>query len=157
MLTEALIALAAAGGTTLVEAAATDSWATAKAGAARLLGRGRPEQTAVIEARLENGRAQLAELSGPQLDAAQSRQVLAWTTRLEDLLEEEPGAADGLRQLLSDLAAAGVPGTASFGDHGVLVGGHVTNVASSGGVAAAAIHGEVSTAGNPPPPDQALA
>lgn len=154
MLTEALIALAAAGGTGLVQAAATDAWATAKAGMARLLGRGRPQQVAVIEARLESSRAQLVTLAGHELEQVRQRQAQAWATRLEDLLEEDPDAAGPLRRLLDELAAAGVPGVVSASDHGVAVGGNLSNTASGGGVAAAVIHGAVSTNRNPPLPDQ---
>ena len=151
MLTEALIALAAAGGTSVVQAAGTDAWATAKAGMARLLGRGQPQQVTVIEGRLEDSRAQLTELSGQQLVQAQQLQAQAWATRLRDVLEENPEAAIGLRKLLEDLAAAGVSGTASAGDHGFAVGGDSYVEASHGGVGAGVIHGSVST-GNPSPP-----
>lgn len=154
MLTEALIALAAAGGTSLVQAAATDAWAVAKAGVARLLGRGRPERVTVIEARLEDSRTQLASLTGSQLRQGQQVQAQAWATRLQDLLEEDPDAAAGLERLLQELASAGVPGAVTAGDHGVAVGGSMSVTATTGGAAAGVIHGGVNTGGNPSGPDQ---
>jgi hypothetical protein len=150
VLTEALAALAGAGGTALVEAVTTDAWQKAKTGFARLLGRGDQRRMAVIEGRLESTRAELAPLSGAALTRAREARAAEWTTRLRDALEEDPTSADLLRELLGELASAGVV-AAETGSHSMVVGGNVSNVATSGGIAAGVIHGDVSTA-NPSRP-----
>jgi hypothetical protein len=152
VLTEALAALAAAGGTAVVEATTTDAWQQAKAGLARLLGRGDERRTEVSLGRLDATRAELVPLTGDELRRAREVRAAEWTTRLRDVLEEDPDSAEDLRRLLDDLAAAGVAVSATTGDHSVVVGGDVSNVANTGGVAAAVIHGKVTTAPYPPLP-----
>lgn len=151
-MTEALAALAAAGGTAVVEAATTDAWQRAKAGLARLLGRGDERRTEVSLGRLDATRAELVPLTGGELQRAREVRAAEWTTRLRDVLEEDPDSAEDLRRLLDDLAAAGVTVSATTGDHSVVAGGDVSNVANTGGVAAAVIHGNVTTAPYPPLP-----
>ena len=151
MLLEALGALASAGGTALVEAAASDAWEKARAGFARLLGRGDKRREAVAEGRLDATRAQLAPLSDAELDRMRQIQIGEWTTRLRDFLEEHPDGAAELRDVLADLAKAGVTVPTAAGDHAVAVGGSQSIVATTGGVAAATIDGNVTT-GNPPAP-----
>lgn len=148
MLEEALAALAATGGSALVQAATTDAWEKAKSGFARLLGRGDKRRTEVIEGRLENTRAELVPLTGAGLTRAREVMAAEWTTRLRDTLEEDPDAAESLRVLLDELATSGVSA-----DHSLITGGDVVNVATSGGVAAGVIHGSVSTSPNPPQPE----
>ena len=92
MLTEALTALASAGGTALVTAMVTDGWEGAKARFARLFGRGDAAQAEAAAGRLEQSRAALARLSGPDLEAARAEQEIVWRTRLGDLLEHDPAA-----------------------------------------------------------------
>lgn len=72
MLTEALAALASAGGTAMVTAMVTDGWEDVKARCARLLGRGRARETEDAATRLEQSRAVLAGLSGAGLERAWS-------------------------------------------------------------------------------------
>lgn len=151
MLEEALAALAAAGGSALVQAATTDAWEKAKAGFARLLGRGDERRTAVIEGRLESTRTELVPLAGAELARVRDAQAAEWTTRLRDALEEDPDSAETLREMLDELATSGV--SIEAGDHGMAIGGDIVNVATSGGVAAGMIHGSVSTSGNPPQPE----
>ncbi len=157
MLSEALVALAAAGGTAVVQAAASDGWVTAKAGFARLIGRDDPARVALVEKRLEDTRTHLTPLSGTPLEQARRAEATAWAIRLQDLLDEDLHAAVLLRQLVGQLTASGLLGTASAGDRGVAVGGDLVNLAADGGVAAGLIEGAVSTASPPPPPgpDQA--
>ena len=59
MLSEALLALAAAGGTALVEAVTTDAWLATKSGFLRLSVLGDRSREAVIEQQLERTRAAL--------------------------------------------------------------------------------------------------
>jgi hypothetical protein len=106
VLTDALIALASAGGAGLVQAVSTDVWMVAKAGVVRLLGRGDPEREGAVERQLERTRSEV-RAAGPSGEQVRSRHESAWTTRLEDLLAEHPDQADQLRSLLSTITAAG--------------------------------------------------
>lgn len=99
MLPEALAALAAAGGTALVEAATTDAWETAKHGMIRLFARSPGEPAGAVEARLERTRESLTAGDADQ----RGRQRADWTVRLEDLLQETPAAEGELRDLLTTL------------------------------------------------------
>jgi hypothetical protein len=111
MLAEALAALASTGGTALVTAMVTDGWEGIRARAARLLGHGSPRDTQAAETRLDQARAELARLSGADLERARAEQAIAWRTRLADLLEQDPGAQTELRQLISDIHATQTTGT----------------------------------------------
>lgn len=152
MLEEVLVALATAGGTALVEAAATDAWAKTKERVARLLGRGDEQRAGVVEARLERTRTELMPLTGVELERAREVRAAEWATRLQDVLEEHPESADELRDVLEELRAAGINVAADTGSHSVVIGGDSTTIATSGGVAAQVIHGSVSTSPNPPQP-----
>jgi hypothetical protein len=101
-----LAQLAISGATTLVGAAATDAWRHAREGFARLLGRGDRDREAVAEQRLQ---ALAAKVEGAPLgERAELRERLvpAWQTRLADLLEEDPAAAELLSGLVDELQAA---------------------------------------------------
>lgn len=128
MLSEALAALAAAGGTALVSAMATDGWTSAKQGFARLLGRGQPEQQEVAERRLERSRQELAVRSGTELEQARIEQEAAWRLRLSDLLEDDPAAEAELRALV---AAFGASASAS-GPRSLAIAGDNSGIASTG-------------------------
>jgi hypothetical protein len=101
------MALATTAGARLVTAMAEDGWQALKAGVARLLGRGDPEEEARQEARLERSREDVVGLSGTELEQARERQSTAWRTRFEDLLEDSPDAADQLRDLVEFLGGIG--------------------------------------------------
>ncbi len=137
-----LVALA---GNTLVTAAVTDTWETARHRFARLFGRGKPDPA--TERRLEATRSQLA--AAPAADLEQVRADLAsrWALRLADLLEEDPDAEADLRALVQEIQAALPAGMVSAADHAVAAGRDVNIKASSGGVAAAVIHGNVAPPG----------
>ena len=105
MLTEAFTALASAGGATLAGAMATDAWDAAKAGFIRLIGRDDPQRIEAIGGQLERSRTQLERLLGSELQRARTTQAVVWRTRLEDLLEEQPQAADELQQLIEQVQA----------------------------------------------------
>src|SRR5580693_2560045 len=105
MLTEALTALASAGGTALVTAMVTDGWEGVRARFARLFGRGDARQAEAAAGRLEQSRAALAELSGPDLERARAEQEVIWRTRLGDLLEQDPTAEQELRALVAEVHA----------------------------------------------------
>ena len=105
MLAEALAALASTGGTAVVTAMVTDSWEGIKARFARLLGRGDAKETEAVAARLEQSRAVLVSASGAGLERVRTEQEIAWRTRLEDLLEHDPGAENELRTLAAEVQA----------------------------------------------------
>ncbi|MFF0768528.1 hypothetical protein ACFYUK_06480 [Nonomuraea wenchangensis] len=128
MLSEALAALAAAGGTALVEAMTSDAWTSAKQGFARLLGRGKPERQEVAVQRLERSRQELADRSGAELERARVEQEAAWRSRLSDLLEDDPAAEAELRMLV---ATYGTSATAS-GQRSIAIGGDNNGIASTG-------------------------
>lgn len=111
MLVEALTMLAATAGGTLVQAMATDAWEACRERAARLLGRGDPQEEARQEARLERAREELTAAADAAAAAdrpedgerAAARQAAAWQTRFEDLLEDSPEQERQLRELLAFL------------------------------------------------------
>ena len=146
MVVESLLLLA---GQTIVAAVATDAWDLCKRGFARLLGRGDPNKEQLTERRLEETRQQLA---GTDSDQARAAQAVAWKTRLEVLLEENPGAEVELRTLVQDIRAQLSAGVVSAADHSVAAGGDVNISADRGGTAAGVIHGNVTPGPTRPGP-----
>ncbi|MGH3801534.1 MAG: hypothetical protein ACRDTD_15645 [Pseudonocardiaceae bacterium] len=96
MLTEALAALAASGGTALVAAAATDAWQSARAGFAQLFAHGEKRQE-LVQARLDQTATEVERAAEP--DVVRERLLPDWQVRLSDLLEERPELAADLREL----------------------------------------------------------
>jgi hypothetical protein len=139
-----LLGLAALAGRMVVVAAADpDAWQTAGPGFAGLVGRGDAKQTQLAERRLEETRQQVT--GADTADAGRIRGVLAarWAGRLEDLLEENPGAEADLRTLVHEVQAAlrvgMVPSSVYAADpHGDRHGG-----AANGGTAAKPTSGSV--------------
>ena len=146
-LAEALVALAALAGSTVVTAAVTDAWESARQGFARLLGRGDPGKTKLAEERLAETHDQLADASGADLEETRAALEAQWVTRMRDLLEEEPGAEADLRALVEEIRARLPAGLVSAAGHAVAAGRDVTISADRGGLAAGVIHGNVA------PPD----
>ena len=146
-LAEALVALAALAGNTVVTAAVTDAWESARKGFARLLGHSDPAKTKLAEEWLAETHDQLTQ--GAETDMERVRAVLEaqWVTRLTDLLEEDPGVEADLRTLVQEIQAQLPPGLVSAADHAVAAGRDVNISASEGGVAAGVIHGHVSPPG----------
>ncbi len=107
-----LLALAGTAASALVGAVAEDAWAAAKAGIARLLGRGDRTREAAVEGQLERTRAEV-ESAGADGAAVRGRQEAVWAGRLEDLLIERPEAAAELRALVDEIGA--VAGSRSAG------------------------------------------
>src|SRR5215469_2865714 len=104
-LAEALVALAALAGNTVVTAAVTDAWESARKGFARLLGRGDPGKTKLAEERLAQTHDQLAQSTGADLEQTRTALEAQWVTRLTDLLEEDPGVEADLRALVQEIQA----------------------------------------------------
>jgi hypothetical protein len=105
MLTEALTALASTGGTALVTAMVTDGWEGMRARFARLFGRGDAKQAEAAAGRLDQSRAVLVGLSGPDLERALAEQQAIWRARLGDLLEQDPAAERELRSVVAEVRA----------------------------------------------------
>jgi hypothetical protein len=146
-LAEALVALAALAGNTVVSAAATDAWESARKGFARLLGRGDQGKTRLAEERLAETCDRLTQTADE--DAGQTRAALEaqWVTRMRDLLEEDPGAEADLRALVEEIQAQLPAGVVSAADHAVAAGRDVNISADRGGIAAGVIHGSVAPPG----------
>lgn len=145
MLSEDLTALVMLAGRTLVAGATSDGWQVVKTGFARLLGRRNQAQAQLAEDRLEQTRHELAGLQGDELLRARSTLETQWTTRLADLLEEEPDSAADLRALVGQLEhLTDQTGPAvSAADHAIAAAGDVNIRADHGGVAAGVLHGDV--------------
>src|ERR1044071_3631057 len=93
MLVEGLMAVAAAGGGAIVQAAGTDAWAGIRGGVARIFGRGEAGREQAELERLDRTRAELeAAGDGGDAERVQTVQATRWQTRLEMLLEELPEA-----------------------------------------------------------------
>jgi hypothetical protein len=70
---------------------------------ARLLGRGDAGESKKVAGRLDQAKNVLQTASGTELERVRADQVVAWRTRLEDLLESDPGAQAELRALVADV------------------------------------------------------
>ncbi|NML52528.1 hypothetical protein HHL19_18130 [Streptomyces sp. R302] len=159
MLAETMTALAAAGGTAVVQAAGTDAWTGVRQRVARWFGRGNPEREHAELERLDRTAGELEAARPSDVERVRILQEAAWQGRIQALLEaledgERDGVADELRDLrdLRDLMTlrAAHHGDASAGEGGVAVGGNLV-VQADGSSAAAVIMGNV-TLGNPPQP-----
>ncbi|WP_331742530.1 hypothetical protein OG239_41825 (plasmid) [Streptomyces sp. NBC_00868] len=93
MLSEALMAVAAAGGTAIVQAAGTDAWADLRQRVALLLGRGDTQREGVELERLDRTAQALEEADAVgEADRTRLRQEASWQTRFESLLEGLEGS-----------------------------------------------------------------
>lgn len=108
MLEQALGALAATGGTALVEAMTTDLWLTLRTRVGRLFRRSGAEQQAALVDELDRDAAVLAETDETGREPVRTRVEIAWQTRLADLLRRHPEAGGELRELV-ELARAQLP------------------------------------------------
>ena len=106
-------ALAALASRTVVAAASTDAWETAKRGVAGLLSCGDPERERLAAWRLDQTCDQLQAAPGQEMEQARADLEAVWATRLGDLLEEHPDSADELRLLVSQIQAKLPAGTAA--------------------------------------------
>ena len=131
-LVAALMALAALAGNTVVTAAVTDAWESARKRLAPLLGRGDPAKTKLAERRLAETHDQLVEANGADVERIRAELEAQWVTRMRDLLEEDPGVEADLRALVEEIQAHLPAGTVSAADHAVAAGRDVSITASSG-------------------------
>ncbi|MFD6291171.1 hypothetical protein [Streptomyces sp. NPDC060205] len=142
MLAETLVALAAAGGTGVVQAAGTDAWPGFRQRVARLLGRGDAGREQAESERLDRTAGALDASADHEAEQTRIRQQAAWQTRFETLLEslDEAGREQVETELQALLAEYAPLGVTSAGLGGVAAGGDV-NIRADGGIAAGAIHG----------------
>lgn len=152
MLSEAMAALAAAGGTAVVQAAGTDAWTEMRQQVARWFGRGNRQREHAELERLDQTAGELEAAQPTEVERVRIRQEAAWQGRIEALLEslediERAGVADELRTLLAQQPPHL---SVSAGQSGLAVGGNV-HVQSDHGSAAALTMGSV-TLGNPSQP-----
>lgn len=155
MLAEALTAMAAAGGTAVVEAAGTDAWTLLRRRVARLLGQGDNEREQAELERLDHTSQQLETADPDCTSTVQISQAASWRTRFEVLFESMTDAEQGaiaaeLQSLLTDLGLAPAHGTSPA--VGSVTAGRDVNISASGGLAAGVIHGGAHL-GAPSPPD----
>jgi len=138
VLAEALTALAAAGGTAVVQAAGTDAWAGFRARVAKWFSRGDTGREQVALERLDRAAAAL-EATGPgEVERVRAGQEASWQTLFELLLEgldgeEQQRAADELRDLLAGFVGGRA---AAVGPAAVAVAGDIDIHAETGGAAA---------------------
>lgn len=100
-----LVQLIISGATTLISAAATDLWKDARAGFARLFGRGDADREKLASHDLDELTAMVEASPPAERDSARKALLPLWEKRLNDLLSEDPSATDGLRQLCDQLQA----------------------------------------------------
>jgi hypothetical protein len=108
----------------LVSVMVTDSWEAVKRRFAALVGH---------ERRMDVTHTELTAVSGPDRDRAQLAQARVWSTRLRDVLDDDPAAAEGLRSLIAELgtiSASITPGSqraqADRGSQAVNIGGNIS-------------------------------
>jgi hypothetical protein len=152
MLSEAMTAPAAAGGTAVVQAAGTDAWTGVRRQVARWFSRGNPQREHAQLERLDQTAAELEAARPTEAERVRIRQEAAWQGRIEAMLEslediERARVADELRTLLAQQASHR---SVSADQSSLAVGGDV-NVQADHGSAAAVTMGNV-TLGNPPQP-----
>ncbi|MEV5308580.1 hypothetical protein [Streptomyces diastaticus] len=152
MLSEAMTALATAGGTAVVQAAGTEAWTGVRQQVARWFGRGNPQREHAELERLEQTAGELEAARPTEVERVRIRQESAWQGRIEALLEsledgERARIADELRTLLVRQTSHS---SVSAGQSGLAVGGPV-DVRADHGSAAAVTMGNV-TLGNPSQP-----
>ncbi|MFI7360880.1 hypothetical protein ACIBO4_01820 [Streptomyces sp. NPDC050149] len=96
-MTEAMVAAAAAGGVTVVQAASSDAWGWCRRRLARLVGGGDPEREREALALLDRTAAALDTADEVQRERARRDHTQAWQTAFSSLLET---LDDGERELL---------------------------------------------------------
>jgi hypothetical protein len=94
---EWVVALAAAGGSALIGAAATDAWQAARDGVLALFGRGGDRRREAAAARLDEDAAAVEAAAPGERDGVRAQLLPKWQTRLADLLEEYPEAREELQ------------------------------------------------------------
>ncbi|WP_331750053.1 hypothetical protein OG963_43490 (plasmid) [Streptomyces sp. NBC_01707] len=152
MLSEAMAAMAAAGGTAVVQAASTDAWTGLRQRLARWLGRGNPQRENAELERLDQTVGDLDAAAPAELGRVRIHQGAAWQARIETLLEslDDTERSQAAEQLSALLDQCNPRGGMSASQGGQAVGGNV-DIRADHGSAAAWNMGDV-TLGNPTQP-----
>lgn len=100
-----LTPLSVLAGRTVVAAASTDEWGTAKHEIARLIGCGSQERERLAERQLDQTREPLQAAPGQELEEARAGLEAVWGVRLRHLLEEHPEKAGELQVLVDQIQA----------------------------------------------------
>jgi hypothetical protein len=95
-------ALSALAARTVVAAASTDAWGTAKREVARLLGRGDPKRRVLVELRLGQTHDQLKATGWREREQVRVEEAI-WRTQLADLLKEDPDKTGELQALVDQI------------------------------------------------------
>ncbi|WP_030197515.1 tetratricopeptide repeat protein [Streptomyces sp. NRRL S-87] len=137
MLAEALEALAAAGGTAVVQAAGTEAWAAVRERVVRLFSRSGSRNVDAVSAELDR-------LAAGQEGAAGSLESAAttWRSHFEGLLQQLDGPdRESAVRLLRELVGLSGAATAvtALGNNSLALGGDARIVAERGGLAAATV------------------
>jgi 1,6-anhydro-N-acetylmuramate kinase len=103
---ELLLPLAIAGGSTLVNAIATDAWKAARGGIARLFSRSGERRAALVSEWLDKDAEAVEAADEPTRDQLRQQLAATWQTRLADLLAEFPEAAEELKALTAEVRQA---------------------------------------------------
>lgn len=128
---EVLLELAQWAGTTVVAAALTDAWESARTRVAKVFGRGSARKTEAAEAWLDRTRDQLAAAApGTDLEQVAATAAGRWAGRFADLLDEDPGLAADLRAVVTEVAALLPAAGVSAADHSVAAGRDVTIISA---------------------------
>ncbi|MFG2925595.1 hypothetical protein ACGFYA_29335 [Streptomyces sp. NPDC048305] len=143
MLFESVAALAAAGGTAVVQAVGTDAWVMARERVAGLFSRGDDQRATVELTRLDQTARELGS-ANPSDAGLTVHWQSTWQARLEMLLESLPEAerlqaAEALQDVIQTVHTAAPPGTVTAGDQGVAAAGNVSIDAHGGSVAGAVV------------------
>ncbi|MEV5080408.1 hypothetical protein AB0K74_16775 [Streptomyces sp. NPDC056159] len=138
MMDELLMALAAAGGTAVVQAAGTDAWPGLRQALARWIGGGNEQREQAALERLDQTASALETAEAAEAEQVRTRQQAMWWQYIEFALEdlsdaERVQAAEDLRELLAPHISPG----------GGAVGGDVRISAESGSIATGVVHGDV--------------
>ncbi|GAA2767562.1 hypothetical protein GCM10010103_66040 [Streptomyces paradoxus] len=154
MLAEAMTALAAAGGTAVVQAAGTDAWTGFRQQVASWFGRGNAQRESAELERLDQTAAALEAAEAEQTERVQLRQEASWEAWFIALLEslndeQQERAAAELRALLAQHAPQG---GVSAGQGGIAAGRDVNIKAEQGSIATGVLNGDASI-GTPTKPD----
>lgn len=139
-------ALAALAGNSLVTAMVTDAWEVMRHKIAAWFGRGEPDRKTLE--RLDRTRAELAAVAPGEVERVRQDLAREWAGRFKDLIADDPDAAGELDGLVQQIRAS----TAAASGHGVAAGHDMTITASTGGVAAGVMHGNVATGPTRPGP-----
>jgi hypothetical protein len=147
VLDQALIALAASGGTALVQAAGTDAWTGLRQAVAGWFGRGDAQREQAELERLDQTAGSVQAADPGEVERVRDRQEIVWQTRIETLLEnldaaQREQAAEELRAVLAEHApqpgvSAGRGGLAANmvdirADRGAIAGGVINGGAQIG-------------------------